>query len=98
MKADMQAMRDAILAVVAAIPYGTTMSYGAVARAAGYPRHARMVGRVLAHCDVDVPWHRVVNAKGQISPRGLDGSDDLQRVLLEAEGVLFGAESGKVQR
>ena len=82
-------MREAMLRVVMAIPYGQVRSYGEVARLAGYPRHARMVGRALAGCAVGVPWHRVVNARMQISARGVDGSDDLQRLLLEEEGWRF---------
>ena len=73
------------------------MSYGSVARAAGLPRHARHVGVALKHLPEgsDVPWWRVVNGEGRISPRGLDGSDDLQRVLLQAEGISFG-DSGRI--
>lgn len=86
----------AILQVVAAIPCGRVASYGQVALLAGLPRRARLVGKVLQDaCDPDLPWHRVVNAAGRISPRGLDGSDELQRVLLEAEGVVFSA-SGRI--
>lgn len=74
------------------------MSYGAVARAAGLPRHARHVGVALKQLDDpdgSLPWWRVVNGGGRISPRGLDGSDDLQRVLLEAEGIVF-TENGRI--
>lgn len=81
----------ALQQIVAGIPPGRVMSYGAVARAAGYPRHARMVARALAQSTVPLPWFRVVNHLGGISPRGLDGEDDLQRWLLEAEGVAFDA-------
>lgn len=77
--------------IVAGIPEGYVMSYGAVARAAGYPRHARMVARALAQSSRPLPWFRVVNHQGGISPRGLNGEDDLQRVLLEAEGIEFDA-------
>ncbi|KAF0813734.1 DNA base-flipping protein [Andreprevotia sp. IGB-42] len=92
MPVDTRTMHAAMLAIVAQIPHGQVLSYGEVARLAGFPRHARMVGRVLAQTNLDVPWHRVVNSKGQISRRGLDGGDDLQRVLLEAEGVTFSGE------
>ncbi|GGP27334.1 MGMT family protein [Silvimonas amylolytica] len=80
----------AMLAVVAQIPHGRVASYGQIARLAGFPRNARMVGRALTQSGADVPWHRVVNHQGAISRRGLDGHDDLQRVLLEAEGIEFG--------
>ncbi|NJK63030.1 MAG: methyltransferase [Synechococcaceae cyanobacterium SM2_3_1] len=82
-----------IFEVVSQIPTGKVATYGQVARLAGYPGHARQVGYALfrlADPASTVPWQRVVNAKGQISysPRRY-GSDELQRVLLEAEGVIF---------
>lgn len=82
--------------IVRQIPPGRVATYGQVARWAGYPGYARQVGyalyRLLDH-NTDIPWQRVVNAKGGISysPRRY-GSDDLQRVLLEAEGVQFNAQ------
>lgn len=81
------------LAVIRQIPPGWVMSYGAVARAAGLPRHARHVGVALRQlaADDDAPWWRVVNGEGRVSPRGLDGHDDLQNLLLQAEGVVFGS-------
>ena len=66
---------QAILAVVAAVPYGRVTTYGAVAERAGWPRRARLVGRVLAGLPdgSDVPWHRVVAAGGRIAfPAGSD--------------------------
>ncbi|GAA5783711.1 MGMT family protein [Chitiniphilus shinanonensis] len=92
MKSNSAGIRQAIRAVVARIPHGCVCTYGTVARLAGYPRHARLVGRCL---DDTLPWQRVVNHQGRISPRGLDGNDDLQRFLLEAEGVVFG-EKGRI--
>lgn len=89
-----QPLFDAFYAVIRSVERGQVASYGQIAAAAGHPRHARHVGRALralAGDDTDVPWHRIVNAGGRISPRGLDGSDDLQRILLEAEGVRFDA-------
>ncbi|HEY9100817.1 MGMT family protein [Chitinimonas sp.] len=94
----MNAQHAAFYAVIRTIPEGWVMSYGAVAKAAGLPRHARHVGVALKQVPDDaasVPWWRVVNGEGRISPRGLDGSDDLQRVLLEAEGVQF-ADNGRI--
>lgn len=84
-----QAMYAAIQQVVAAIPPGQVMSYGQVARAAGYPRHARMVARAMRSASATLPWFRVVNHLGAVSARGLDGEDDLQRLLLTEEGVEF---------
>jgi methylated-DNA-protein-cysteine methyltransferase-like protein len=59
---------------------------------AGMPRRARLVGRVLQRLDpaTDVPWHRVVNAKGEVSfSLSRNGGDILQRRLLEKEGIKF---------
>ncbi|WP_028534995.1 MGMT family protein [Paludibacterium yongneupense] len=84
-------MHAAICRIVAAIPDGRVMSYGAVARAAGFPRHARHVAHALRLCPDPLPWFRVVNHRGGIAARGLNGEDDLQRALLEAEGVVFDA-------
>jgi methylated-DNA-protein-cysteine methyltransferase-like protein len=84
-----QNMLAAMQNVVASIPEGWVMSYGAVARQAGFPRHARMVARALRQASSPLPWFRVVNHQGVIAARGLDGEDDLQRLLLEAEGVQF---------
>lgn len=85
-------IRIAVQSVVVRIPKGRVCTYGEVARLAGFPRHARMVGRCM---DDSIPWQRVINSQGKVSPRGLNGNDDLQRVLLEAEGVKFG-ENGRV--
>jgi methylated-DNA-protein-cysteine methyltransferase-like protein len=79
--------------VVRRIPRGRVSTYGTVARAAGVPGAARQVGYALAALPdgTDVPWQRVVNARGEVSPRRLPGPDLLQRKLLEAEGVRFDA-------
>ncbi|MBV8046738.1 MAG: MGMT family protein [Paludibacterium sp.] len=84
-------MLAAMQRVVAAIPPGRVMSYGAVARAAGYPRHVRMVARALSLAPQPIPWFRVLNAQGYVPVRGLTGEDELQRLLLENEGVTFDA-------
>jgi uncharacterized protein YeaO (DUF488 family)/alkylated DNA nucleotide flippase Atl1 len=77
---------------VSRIPKGRVATYGQVAEVAGLPRRARLVGRALRELDAgsDVPWHRVVNAKGTISPRGdLLDHEGLQEELLRREGVAF---------
>jgi methylated-DNA-protein-cysteine methyltransferase-like protein len=93
--------RARIYDAVRRIPRGRVSTYGDVAVAAGLPGHARQVGYALAalESDTDVPWHRVVNAKGQISPRGGDRSvEALQRALLRGEGVRFVAEAIDLKR
>ncbi|TDJ02208.1 MAG: methyltransferase [Deltaproteobacteria bacterium] len=78
-----------IYVVVKRIPRGRVATYGQVARLAGFPRHARLVGyalHALPHGS-RVPWQRVINARGQVSPRALPGWEGLQLRLLEREGV-----------
>jgi methylated-DNA-protein-cysteine methyltransferase-like protein len=82
----------AICAVIRRIPAGWVATYGQVAALAGLPRRARLVGQVLSRLGTppDIPWHRVVNAKGEISHAlSRNGGDILQRRLLEKEGVEF---------
>jgi methylated-DNA-protein-cysteine methyltransferase-like protein len=67
-------------------------TYGQIAELLGLKGHARQVGYALFRVpfDQEIPWHRVVNAKGEISRSpSRQGGDDLQRVLLEKEGVVF---------
>ncbi len=77
--------------VVAEIPEGCVLSYGEVARLAGLPGRARMVGQALGRAPVrmDLPWHRVINAQGRISFKRGSRPYRKQRDLLESEGVLF---------
>jgi len=88
-------LRACIHVVVRRIPRGRVASYGQVAREAGLASHARLVGYAMAALpdDSKLPWHRVVNAQGRISPRGRDRSvESLQRALLRDEGVHLRAE------
>jgi methylated-DNA-protein-cysteine methyltransferase related protein len=86
---------ERIYDTVRQIPYGKVATYGQIAELSELPRQARLVGYALFRVDVasDVPWHRVINAKGEISVSPFrQGGDDLQRVLLEEEGVIFSAK------
>ncbi len=85
--------RERLLAVVRLVPRGRVATYGQVAALAGLPGHARQVGWALHALPAasDVPWQRVVNARGELSPRAQPGAERLQRALLEAEGVAFDA-------
>ena len=73
------------------IPRGRVATYGQIAELAGLEGHARQVGYALHHLPEknDVPWHRVVNAKGEISPRSAGDSHELQAMLLREEGVVL---------
>ena len=76
--------------VVRLIPEGKVATYGQVATWAGYRGYARQVGYALFRLEqgTDVPWQRVINAKGEISKSPMRmGSDDLQREILLDEGI-----------
>lgn len=78
-----------IYTLVKQIPPGYVCSYGCLARKIGCT--ARTVGFALSALPArnDVPWQRIVNSRGMISPRANGGSHQLQRDLLEIEGVCF---------
>ena len=82
---------ELIWSVVRTIPRGQVATYGQIAELAGLEGHARQVGYALHQLPDQsaVPWHRVVNARGEVSPRTAGDSHELQRMLLEAEGVEF---------
>lgn len=88
---DVSPLYRSIYRVVRGIPEGRVSTYGEVARLAGFPGAARQVGYALHALPEGskVPWHRVINAKGEISARSEEGPDHLQRILLEEEGVEF---------
>jgi methylated-DNA-protein-cysteine methyltransferase-like protein len=75
-----------IRAAIQKIPRGKVSTYGAVARAAGFPGAARQVARVL-HKSFGLPWQRVLGAGGAIKLQGDSAIE--QRLRLEAEGVRF---------
>ncbi len=95
---EQQAFRDAVYAIVQQIPEGRVMTYGNIAALIPPPSsidpiaykriRARWVGYALKRCPEGVPWHRVVNARGQVSLRHGIGPN-LQRAMLEVEGIRF---------
>src|SRR5260370_35929210 len=83
---------EKIYVVVSRIPRGRVATYGQVARLAGLAGQARMVGYALSALEAGsrIPWHRVVNAGGEISLRRDGGpAGRLQRALLQRERVRF---------
>jgi methylated-DNA-protein-cysteine methyltransferase-like protein len=87
---------ERIWKVVKRIPAGKVATYGQVARLAGLGGGARLVGYALHALPDDernVPWQRVINAQGRISPRHFSGAEELQRKLLAREGVRFDARA-----
>ncbi|WHY19970.1 MGMT family protein [Paenibacillus sp. G2S3] len=81
---------EQVIRIIQSIPEGKVMTYGGVARAAGSPRGARQVVRILHSMSRKhkLPWHRVINAKGMISLTE-DESSSLQKLYLQDEGVIF---------
>ena len=79
-----------VIQTILNIPEGKVMSYGQVAAHAGNPRGARQVVRILHSMSrkYNLPWHRVVNIRGEIALNKDEGGDE-QRMLLEAEGIEF---------
>ena len=81
---------DAVYAIVRTIPHGRVMTYGQVSGLLGHVLSPVAVGWAMHTCPDDVPWHRVVNARGGCSTERIpDMPPDIQRRMLEAEGVEF---------
>jgi methylated-DNA-[protein]-cysteine S-methyltransferase len=91
--------QQAVYRVVAAIPYGTVLSYLEVAGACGSPRGARAIGGAMAsnRLPIIIPCHRVVGASGVMTGFTAPGGIDSKRELLLMEGVLFNARGGVIR-
>lgn len=81
-----------ILDVLVSLQSGEVVTYGDVAETAGYPKHSRLVGRILQTTDLELPWWRVVNAVGRLVP----GAEREQAALLAEEDVIV--RDGHVRR
>jgi len=100
-----QAFYEQVWQLARQVPGGRVATYGQLAQLIPCPTGiapdeyqafgARWVGSAMAACPADVPWQRVINAQGKISPRFDGGGSELQRALLLDEGVEFDA-TGKV--
>ena len=78
----------AVYQMVKTVPYGRATSYGAIARAIGYPNMSRMVGSVLGGCsEVGVPAYRIVNSQGILSGKDAFGTPTEMQEKLEEEGI-----------
>ena len=81
-------LNQRIYSLVRQIPEGKVATYGQIAVLVG--TGPRQVGYAMAALpDPDVPWHRVINSKGMVSPRSSGDGGNIQRALLEAEGIRF---------
>ena len=87
---------EKVIEIIKDIPEGKVMTYGQIAKLAGNPRAARQVARILHTMSrkYHLPWHRVINAKGQIAMKDEEKFNE-QRLSLEAEGVEVN-EDGRV--
>jgi methylated-DNA-protein-cysteine methyltransferase-like protein len=72
-----------IVDVIRLLREGEVVTYGDIAEDAGYPKLSRLVGRILATTDEELPWWRVVNSVGRLVP----GHEREQAALLRGEGV-----------
>jgi methylated-DNA-protein-cysteine methyltransferase-like protein len=77
----------AVWKIVSGIMRGQVMSYGEVARAAGYPRHARMVSKAMSRSEDPLPWYRVVRSDRTLAFEVDSAPYKKQQCLLEKEGV-----------
>ncbi len=85
----MDSFKELVLQFICAIPEGKVATYGQIAALAGSPRAARQVGYILHDSAAkDIPWQRVINANGGLSTYKL-GHGELQKALLEKEGIRF---------
>ncbi|MCT2535739.1 MGMT family protein [Aquibacillus koreensis] len=89
----MNSFTDKAISIIKSIPEGQVMTYGQIARSAGNPHGARQVARLLHTMSKKhgLPWHRVINSKGEISLNG-EGFET-QKYLLEKEGIAFSSNS-----
>lgn len=87
---DHAAVKQAVYEIVRMIPRGRATSYGAIAKAIGYPNQSRLVGRIMSQAANEseaVPAHRVVNSQGILSAKAAFGPANQMHQLLEAEGI-----------
>lgn len=80
-------LRDKIYELMAQLPEGKVTTYGDLAAMAGHPYAARQVGQIAHGGPTNLPWHRLVNAKGGLATGFPDGQE-LQRQLLERNGIM----------
>lgn len=86
----MEKFTEDVVSIIKGIPPGRVMTYGQIAKCAGKTRGARQVVRVLHAMSQrhQLPWHRVINSKGEIGIPTEEGYID-QRMMLEGEGIVF---------
>lgn len=78
-----------VLNIVKTIPSGRVMTYGQIAAICGHPLAARVVGQIAHFGDPNLPWHRVVNTKGDMANGFVPNGPGAQAKLLADEGVII---------
>lgn len=89
-KKEKELLKRAVYEIVSTIPFGRATSYGAIAKAAGYPNMSRLIGKIMSECNSEktgIPAHRVVNSQGVLSAKKAFGNPEEMQKLLEAEGI-----------
>ena len=86
----METFTERAIEIIKNIPKGKVMTYGQIATLSGNPRGARQVVRILHSMSekYNLPWHRVINSKGEIGLREDEGFN-LQKIFLQSEGIEF---------
>ncbi len=81
---------QSVIEIIRKIPKGKVLTYGQIAVLAGNPRGARQVSWILHSSSkkYNLPWHRVINAKGKIALKSMDDRFS-QKIMLEEEGIEF---------
>lgn len=79
-------LRDRVYQLMAELPEDKVTTYGDIAAMAGHPRAARIVGGIAQGGPTELPWHRLVNARGGLAV-GFPGGQDVQRQLLAQDGI-----------
>lgn len=79
-------IRSRVYDLMSILPEGKVTTYGDIAAMVGSPRAARVVGGIAHSGPTELPWHRLVNARGGLAV-GFPGGQDVQRQLLEQDGI-----------
>lgn len=86
MNPSLQGFNEAVYQLMQELPSGRVTTYGDLAAMSGHPRAARVVGGIAHYGPESLPWHRLVHADGRLAI-GFPGGVEVQRQLLEAEGI-----------
>lgn len=88
-KLEVDLFRELVFEVLCLVPKGRATSYGAIAKAIGYPNMSRLVGRVVSGSTaLDIPAHRLVNSQGVLSGRLAFATPNTMQERLESEGIV----------